>query len=195
MRSTSALTDDSIPVFARKLPKPFAFLSEDEILNEFRAIQKLCIESSHENLVAVYRCGRLPDSLYYYIDMEFCDLNLQEYIYDFERRGSTASKGLSPLDTKAVLQIMRDVSRGLTFIHERKEVHRDIKPHNSNPVVLPYLMNSIVFFQRRGLEDWRFWLCHGEGVWGGLEDRNEKRDRKLSSSRALEFDRNVRREC
>ena len=195
MWSTSVQTDDSIAVFARKLLKPFAFLSEDEILNEFRAIQKLCIESSHENLVAVYRCGRLPGSLYYYIDMEFCDLNLQEYIYDFEHRGSAASKGLAPLDTKAVLQIMRDVSRGLTFIHERKEVHRDIKPHNSNPVALPYLMNSIVFFQRRGLEDWGFWLRHREGVWGSLEDRNEKRDRKLSSSRALEFDRNVRREC
>jgi len=125
---------DGILIFARKLLKPFASLSEQEILNEFRAIQKLCIEDSHENVVAVYSYGALPGSLYYYIDMELCNINLQEYIYDFEGRGS--ANVLAPLDTKGVLQIMRDVSRGLTFIHERKEIHRDIKPNNSNPPCL-----------------------------------------------------------
>jgi serine/threonine protein kinase len=119
------------------LLRPFASLSDDEILNEFRAIKKLCIENSHENLVAVYRYGKLPDSPYYYIDMEFCDLNLHECIYEYERKDHSAFKGLSQLDTKALLQIMRDVSRGLTFIHEHKEVHRDIKPNNSNAPVFP----------------------------------------------------------
>jgi serine/threonine protein kinase len=146
------LTDDSTLIFARKLLRPFAMLSEDEILNEFRAIKKLCLESCQENLVAVYRYGKLPGSPYYYIDMELCDLNLQEYIYEFERRGFSSS--FPPLDTTAVFQIMRDVSGGLAFIHERKEVHRDIKPNNSSSIGFhSLLIHSIVLFQRRGLED------------------------------------------
>jgi serine/threonine protein kinase len=134
MRKLPATTTDYVLVFARKLLKPFSALSENEILNEFRAIKKLCIPPSHENLVAVYRYGKLTESLYYYIDMEVCDLNLEEYIYEFDfKNPSTSHEGqtLLALHTKSLMQIMRDISRGLTFIHENREVHRDIKPRNS----------------------------------------------------------------
>jgi len=125
-------------------------LSENEILNEFRAIKKLCVDHSHKNLVAVYRYGKLPDSLYYYIDMELCELNLEEYIHEFEFKLSSTSQelpSLLPLDTKSLMLIMRDVSRGLAFIHENDEVHRDIKPRNSNTSYSAGLTRSLIFNQ------------------------------------------------
>jgi serine/threonine protein kinase len=134
---------DNRSIFARKLLKPFARLSESEILNEFRAIKKLCHEHSHENVIAVYRYGKLSDSLYYYIDMQYCDLDLAEYIHGPDTVSLLTSgrpNPLLPLHTQTVIQIMKDVSRGLTFIHEKKEIHRDIKPTNSMrpALILPF---------------------------------------------------------
>ena len=132
--NSPAVISENKSIFARKLFKPFARHSESEILNEFRAIKKLCREHSHKNIIAVYRYGKLSDSLYYYIDMEFCALDLEEYIHEPDTVGSFTSRrppSLLPLHSRTVLQIMRDVSRGLTFMHENNEIHRDIKPTNS----------------------------------------------------------------
>ena len=100
-------------------------LARQDILNEFRTIEQLCKQSSHENIVAVYRYDRLGD--WYYIDMELCEFNLEQYIYDFD----TADRTLPVLNMTTVLKIMQEVSRGLAFIHESRKVHRDIKPQNS----------------------------------------------------------------
>jgi serine/threonine protein kinase len=100
-------------------------VSKSDILNEFRMIERLCKQSSHGNIVAVYRYGQLGDS--YYIDMELCEFNLEQYIYGFDM----ADRMLPALDMTTLLKIMRDVCRGLAFIHESKKLHRDIKPQNS----------------------------------------------------------------
>jgi eukaryotic-like serine/threonine-protein kinase len=105
-------------------------LSKSDILNEFRTIERLCKQSSHDNVVAVYRYGQLGDS--YYIDMELCEFNLEQYIYEFD----TADRMLPALDMTNLLKIMRDVCRGLAFIHECKMIHRDIKPQNSISVLI-----------------------------------------------------------
>jgi len=136
---------DHRSVFARKLSKPFARHSKSEILNEFRAIKKLCCEHSHKNIIAVYRYGKLSDSSYYYIDMEFCDLDLEVYIHEPDTVGLSTSRrppSLLPLHSRSVLQIMRDVSRGLTFIHESHEIHRDLKPTNSMFLALLFCSNK-----------------------------------------------------
>src|SRR5579862_7136252 len=103
---TATVNNESI--FAQKLLKPFSGVSEGDILNEFRAIKKLCLECSHENIITIYNYGKLSDSLYYYIDMEFCSLNLEEYIYEPGMNSSSTSRrspSLLPLHTRTVLQI------------------------------------------------------------------------------------------
>ena len=71
-------------------------LSENEILNEFWPIKKLCVDHSNENLVGVYWYGKLPDSLHY-IDTELCELNLEESIHEFEFNLPSTSQELPSL--------------------------------------------------------------------------------------------------
>ena len=77
-------------------------------------------------MVGIYRHAQLGG--WYFIDMEFCNFNLQQYIYKPD-----ILNGMPMLDMQMLLKIMRDVSRGLAFIHENKKIHRDIKPQNSTP--------------------------------------------------------------
>jgi len=97
-------------------------------------MEKLC-KRGHENLIQIYEHGRLrPNLPFYFIDMELCDVNLDEYI----RGDVTGVHGL--LDwTKAVdegqgqfqiFAIFQQILIGLTFIHELGEVHRDLTPQN-----------------------------------------------------------------
>ena len=80
--------------------------------------------------------------------MELYELNLEEYIHKFEFERPSISLDLSsllPLNTKSLMLILRDVSRGLTFIHENKEIHRDMKPGNSNSFYIAGLTHSLIF--------------------------------------------------
>lgn len=85
-------------------------------------------------MIEVFRHGRLRDnSLFYYIDMELCDCNLEEYIQskkDVPRLLSwtkAIEHGVSPF---FVCDFMRQMISGLKFIHDRDEVHRDFNPQN-----------------------------------------------------------------
>ena len=74
--------------------------------------------------------------------MELCNFNLQQYIYEPD-----TLNGMLMLDMQMMLKIMRDVSRGLAFIHENKKIHRDIKPQNSTPLL--YFNNpTLVLYSR-----------------------------------------------
>ena len=121
-------------------------LSRTDILNEFRAIEQLCKQSSHENIVAVYRYDQLGS--WYYIDMELCEFNLAQYIYDFDM----ADPMLPALNMTTVLKIMQDVSRGLAFIHQSQKVHRDIKPQNG--IRFLDFNNISPVFESGDVEDW-----------------------------------------
>jgi serine/threonine protein kinase len=102
------------------------------IANEARAITKLC-RNSHVNIIHVFEHGYL-NSASYFIDMELCELNLEEYI----RGRKTGVYGL--LDwAKAIkrghaifliVAIMQQLLSGLIFIHNHREVHRDLDPKN-----------------------------------------------------------------
>ena len=116
--------------------RPIRGISEDDIQNEMRAIGKLCqIENTHRNIVSVLNYGPLTPFLYF-IDMELCDLNLYQWIYE-KWDGITANElpfvttELSPearLDQ--VWDIMKDITQGVAFIHAAHEIHRDMKPSN-----------------------------------------------------------------
>ena len=132
-------------VFARKLMRPSFHLSKNDILKEMQTIERLCKQPRHENVVGVYRQAQLEGL--YFIDMELCDFNLQQYIYEFD-----TLNGMPALDTQIMLKIMRDVSQGLAFIHESKKIHRDIKPQNSIFIVV--FNNISPIFMSWDVENW-----------------------------------------
>jgi len=54
--------------------------------------------------------------------MELCEGNLYDLIQG----------GPNPLGVQFIWGIMVQITNGLMFIHEQGEVHRDLKPQNSN---------------------------------------------------------------
>lgn len=77
-----------------------------------------------------------PNAAFYFIDMELCDLNLEEYI----RSPATEIQGLLAWG-KAIVQgdaafliwtILQQIVSGLVFVHSCGEVHRDLSPQNGN---------------------------------------------------------------
>jgi serine/threonine protein kinase len=119
---------------ARKLLRPFGVITQEDIENEARAITKLCGQEQHNNIVEVFQHGKLPNSPYYFIDMELCDMNLDMYIESIDRPITGNAKAfLSPdLVATVIIDIFRDITRGVVFIHNHHEIHRDLKPRNSN---------------------------------------------------------------
>lgn len=113
--------------------RPFAGFNNEHIKNEIRALDKICTEGIL-NIVKVLRHDVFPELNYYYIDMELCDINLEDYLYKSWPTGLVAKGSryfVSPAyDISIVWEIVRDVACGLAFIHSREEVHRDLKPAN-----------------------------------------------------------------
>ena len=126
-------------------------------------------------------CGNLstcPAWRLVFYDMELCNFNLQQYIYEPD-----TLNGMLMLDMQMMLKIMKDVSRGLAFIHKNKKIHRDIKPQNSTPL-LHFNNGSPIFTTEWSMENCRLQIfnrcrirCFGE--WIG------ERNTMLSSSRGV----------
>jgi serine/threonine protein kinase len=75
----------------------------------------------------------------YYIDMELCDLNLENYItsqrscmVSIKWQVSQSAKIHIPSNVKLamILSIINDITDGLVFMHSRRVIHRDLKPPN-----------------------------------------------------------------
>lgn len=102
-------------MFARKL-FPLLKLDISPVKNEVRAIQNLC-DGKYQNIIEVFNIGEFPDSSPAFIDMESCDMNLDEY------NKSSPSK-LHKFD------VIKQICNGPVFIHSHSEVHRDLKLKN-----------------------------------------------------------------
>jgi serine/threonine protein kinase len=126
---TSSLTQ----AFARKLIRVDAF-NPDDALNEIRSIEKF--GGPHANIIDVLGHGHSTDpsgAKYAFIDMELCEFNLEHY-YKSNQVVSLVHQDISlELSEKRVWWIMLQIGDGLSFVHRKNLIHRDLKPRNGYP--------------------------------------------------------------
>jgi serine/threonine protein kinase len=109
----------------------------ETVEHEVQVMKKLCGPNTHINIIQLLNDGPLPGSLYYFIDMEVCDLTLKAYIQRATLPRPSDSLPYFVRDAGVdvtVLQvwnIMRQIASGIEYIHSQDHVHRDIKPANS----------------------------------------------------------------
>jgi len=109
--------------------------------NEVRVITKLCSTGGHGNIIAVLQHGWLNKDQKYYIDMELCEMNLEDFIngpyiatLGNKRYFDPICMGVEGPECLNLWNIMRDITRGLEYIHGLREVHRDLKPQNGTSI-------------------------------------------------------------
>jgi len=127
-------------------------VSDHDVANEIRVLEKLCPQDKNRVLVHVFHQERVLDVAGYIptlhlIDMELCLRNLNdeimgqrvslqdllEHTTGSDISGKNTSKTFSFQiwsKNKAVVNILHQVLEGLQFIHSHDEVHRDLKPEN-----------------------------------------------------------------
>jgi serine/threonine protein kinase len=123
-------------VFARRTFRPVGVITKKHLRNEFRVIARVC-GGGQKDVVKVLGFGELSSSSHYYLDMELCDMNLENFI---QRKWTAKMELLLPymttdsgprMRTVQIWNIMEDTSNGLAYIHGLNEIHRDLKPRNS----------------------------------------------------------------
>lgn len=144
-----------------------------EIQTEAHILLKLHEAGDHGNIIRILDYGWFPHN-YFYIDMDLCDLNLYDYIYG-ERlvQGDMSFEEVKspiyiPRDTSLLIKlrniwaIIGHISDGLKFIHNHGQVHRDLKPRNSNsrPLCCSAECLSSILPKREPMENRRFWTLH-----------------------------------
>jgi serine/threonine protein kinase len=92
------------------------------IVDEIRAMSKLCQPGGCLNLVTMLRQGQTIDGASYYIDMELCEGSLRDLMDTHDS---------VPIKLQQIWGIMVQITNGLSYIHSHGEVHRDMKPQNS----------------------------------------------------------------
>jgi serine/threonine protein kinase len=97
----------------------------------------------------------------WFIDMERCDLNLEVYILrDWTPKLHTIVPFFTAIDLcptvekiNQVGEIMRDVVKGVAFIHSQQMIHRDLKPRNGSRILLPQLTFLVLY--SRAQHSWK----------------------------------------
>jgi serine/threonine protein kinase len=146
--------------FARKIIRCIGGITESDIQREARAVSSLLQTGGHKNIVKILKHGELGLSGdCYFVDMELCDLTLQQYIAYWQgnlRAPFDITARRAPVfvrnDCSVLVRIQnlwtiaRHIACGLEFMHGHKYVHRDLKPSNgtSTSVVIDFQSFTLV---------------------------------------------------
>lgn len=135
-----------IKVFARKVIQPDSVPFPDvheqllTVPKEARNVDDLYLNregQNHENLVKVLKHGYLLTANFYYIDMEFCDFDMHQYISGGDSylvsNDDTPKRLQGKRGPSDIVRISIQLANGIEFIHQHGKTHRDLKPKNSIP--------------------------------------------------------------
>ena len=96
----------------------FATLMNPSDLEEFKQEAALLASMRHPNIVQFYGVSQTEES--FYIVTEYCATSLDKML---------KYKGYR-VDKKRTLKMCVEIAEAMCFLHERRVVHRDLKPHN-----------------------------------------------------------------
>lgn len=113
-------------------------MTVDAIELELQSIKKLSGGGQHANIISFLRNGKLRNTHYYFIDMELCDMNLDQYIHRQTTDSSNPSQlipyfvtdGPSAVKSNQIWNIMQQIASGVVHLHTLSMAHRDLKPAN-----------------------------------------------------------------
>jgi hypothetical protein len=97
----------------------------NDVPNELRAIRRLCMENTHENVIRILRSGEFEHSPLniIFVDMDLCEMTLRDYIH--ERQGFSVCYSSAPYQShkaspeqkiRHIATVMGKVARGLEYI-------------------------------------------------------------------------------
>jgi serine/threonine protein kinase len=75
---------------------------------------------NHRNIVTVFDYGEFADLTHAFIDMELCDMNLDEYN---KASWTVALIHMGSEHKTRTWKITSEIASGLQFIHEQGEIH------------------------------------------------------------------------
>jgi hypothetical protein len=152
--------------------------------NELRAIKKLC-NGTNKNIIKVFEFGNLSDTSHAFIDMELCSHNLDQYNQSI-RTIVLVHPSARNMRIADILSIVMQIANGLTFIHQQREIHRDLKPQNGS-YLRPWvpLMKSPVFLWRQGMEGCGLWPHFRGDISKSAQNGICTRNPRLSSPRTF----------
>jgi serine/threonine protein kinase len=127
------------------------------IQREVAAIELLSACGGHDHVIRVLRHGGLPETHEYFIDMEWCDMSLANYLYQscpLKVQSVLPALESLPISLRPLhnWNISRQIVEGLTYMHRCGVVHRDLKPMNRKPPDFVPLTHSSVFDEGNEME-------------------------------------------
>lgn len=108
-----------------------------EIENEIEMIKQLAT-GTHEHIIEVLSHGYLRTD-HYFIHMEYCDIDLDQYIHDRIPVDSLMDYRTAITDgylSFYICAILQQLISALVWIRKHRKVHRDLKPKNSKIYLL-----------------------------------------------------------
>lgn len=108
------------PVAVKVVDPQLAF--DEAAARSFQQEARALAQIRHDNVVHVYTFGKHEGAFYF--AMEYVDgISLEEEIAAHALRGETIEVGRA-------VKLFRAIARGLAAVHDRRLIHRDIKPGN-----------------------------------------------------------------
>lgn len=109
-------------------------LTGADIQNELDSIRRTCT-SGHPNIVQVYsyftEIGR-DQCLTAYVVMELCSMNYAQHLKIISQANHPPGYWWFGRPEGVDMRLELEILKGLCYIHSLNEIHRDLKPQNSN---------------------------------------------------------------